>query len=233
MATPARDERADRSSLSGDRWDRLAPLTGAAAVVLWVIGAFLLFQDEPESDAAPAEFSQYYDENSGAILVGTFIFGLGTLLFLWFVSVLREHLQATGARGTRVPGPVFAAGIVTGSMLLGMMAPHAAAAIQIEDGDAALSGEAAEALWHLSTGFFFSAELAAALFVIATAVAVLRTGILPRWLAWVSLALALLLLIPPIGWLGLLFGLPLWTLLVSFLLWQRVSAGHDAEPASS
>ena len=69
--------------------------------------------------------------------------------------------------------------------------------------------------------------------MIATAVAVLRTGILPRWLAWVSLALALLLLIPPIGWLGLIFGLPLWTLLVSFLLWQRASRGHDAEPASA
>ena len=54
----------------------------------------------------------------------------------------------------------------------------------------------------------------------------------PRWLAWVSLLLALWLVIGPIGWLALLFGLPLWTLLVSVLLLRRDdSEDTPAEPA--
>jgi len=36
----------------------------------------------------------------------------------------------------------------------------------------------------------------------------------------VSLVLAIWLLIAPIGWLALLFGVPAWTLLVSLLLWS-------------
>lgn len=43
----------------------------------------------------------------------------------------------------------------------------------------------------------------------------------PRWVAWVSLLLAVWLVIGPIGWLGLLFGVPVWTLLLSVLLWLQ------------
>lgn len=41
-----------------------------------------------------------------------------------------------------------------------------------------------------------------------------------RWFAWFSLALALILAIVPIGWLGVILGLPLWTLIASVLLWM-------------
>jgi type IV secretory pathway TrbD component len=58
----------------------------------------------------------------------------------------------------------------------------------------------------------------------------LRTGSLPRWLAWVSLVVALALIILPIGWAALLFGFPLWVLVVSFLLW---SASADTAEASA
>jgi hypothetical protein len=50
---------------------------------------------------------------------------------------------------------------------------------------------------------------------------------MPRWLAWVSFLFALWLLIPPIGWAGLLLGVPLWTVAVALLLWMR-PAGEPA-----
>jgi uncharacterized protein (DUF58 family) len=37
----------------------------------------------------------------------------------------------------------------------------------------------------------------------------------------VSLALAVLALIPPIGWAVVVFGFPLWILLVSAMFWMR------------
>src|ERR687897_354241 len=64
-------------------------------------------------------------------------------------------------------------------------------------------------------------EQAAALLLAATGFAILRYGALPRWLAWISFLFALWLLIPPIGWAGLLVGVPLWTIIVTLLLWMR------------
>ena len=49
----------------------------------------------------------------------------------------------------------------------------------------------------------------------------MRLRTLPRWYGWLSLALALLLLILPIGWAGFIFGFPLWLLLTSLLLYLR------------
>jgi hypothetical protein len=58
------------------------------------------------------------------------------------------------------------------------------------------------------------------LFLIATGVLILRTGVLLRWWGWVTLVLALWLFILPIGWIGLLLGFPAWVLVTSILLWM-------------
>jgi hypothetical protein len=58
----------------------------------------------------------------------------------------------------------------------------------------------------------------------ASALIVLRTGVLPVWMGWLELLIALGLLIVPIGWAFLLFGVPLWLLLASVLLYVRATA---------
>jgi ABC-type phosphate transport system permease subunit len=57
----------------------------------------------------------------------------------------------------------------------------------------------------------------------ATALAVIRFRALPRWLAWFSLFVALIMAIPTLGFFGVVVGLPLWTLLVSVLLYRSTS----------
>ncbi len=69
-------------------------------------------------------------------------------------------------------------------------------------------------------------ELFAIPLTAATALVILRYGALPRWLAWVSLAVALIMAIPPIAFFGLVLGLPLWTLLTSVLVYRS-----EGEPA--
>ena len=46
-----------------------------------------------------------------------------------------------------------------------------------------------------------------------------------------SFLFALVMLIPPIGWAGLLLGFPLWTILVAVLLWMA-AGGRRLEPAA-
>jgi len=214
--------------MESNRWDRFSPLTGIVAVVLWIVGTFTLFKDEPGGDASPEELATYFADDAGRLLAGAFFFMLGVAAFLWFVGTLRAELaQAEGGVG-RVAGIAAAGGVATASMLFGLVAPHAAGALQAQNEDRGPSPSSADALTALGDGFFMAAELAAIVLVAATAVAVLRTGVLPRWVAWVSLVLAVWLVIAPIGWLALLFGFPAWTVLVSVLLWMR-AAGPTGE----
>ena len=67
----------------------------------------------------------------------------------------------------------------------------------------------------------------------ATALVILRYGALPRWFAWLSLALALILVIFPIGWLGVIAGLPLWTLIAQSALLRPAGEPATAGPPAA
>jgi hypothetical protein len=195
------------------RWERLAALAGVVAVVLWVIGTFVAGEVPDE----PTEVLRRFQDDEGRILAGGFIFELGALFFLIFVGALRLRLfTAEGPTGL-LTAIAFGAGLAVGIFLLALPGGEMSAAINSDD----LDPSSALALANVADIFFIGAELSAALLLVATGLLILRYGPMPRWLAWVSFVIALWLLIPPIGWAGLLVGLPLWTLAVSVLLWMR------------
>ena len=115
---------------TGRGWERHAPLTGVVAVVLWVIGAILLQSGgRADQEAAASEHLTFYAENEGKILVGAFLFGLGTLFFIWFLGSLRDRLYR-GEGGTgRVSAIAWGGGLITAAMLLANLAPDIAAAL--------------------------------------------------------------------------------------------------------
>jgi hypothetical protein len=52
-------------------------------------------------------------------------------------------------------------------------------------------------------------------------VVALRTGsVLPRWLAWITLLMAIVMLVPVVGWAVISFAFPIWILLVVWLMWR-------------
>ena len=57
--------------------------------------------------------------------------------------------------------------------------------------------------------------------MIGSAVVALRSRLFPRAWAWSSLALAVVLVIGPIGWAALLLGLPVWTIATTVVLRRR------------
>jgi hypothetical protein len=82
----------------------------------------------------------------------------------------------------------------------------------------------------LASGFVF---MLGALMLVIVGLLFIKTRVLPAWVGWASLVLALVMLIPPIGWAGLLLGFPLWTVLVSVLLWMRPAAELSPPPTAS
>ncbi len=196
------------------RWEeRLAPFDGIVAVAFWVAGVLVLQgpADQPDQDASPARALVFFKQEDGAILLGTFLFMVGTLFFLWFLGLLRIRLIAFESGGHRLTGIVFAGGVATAVSLLLMPAVHAAGAINNDN----LSADAAQVYLGINVAFFYAAELSAAVFLLAVGLVSLATGAFPRWLAWASLLLAVWLAIPPIGWAALLWGFPLWLIAVS------------------
>ena len=202
--------------------ERFAPLTGVAAVILWVIGLFILesVADPPDDDAAAPEFLRYF-EDEGPIFLGGLIFLLGTLLFVWFAGSLRSAIAAAERRAARLASIAFAAAVMKAVFDMALLAPQFAGAFAAGVTDGEVAPEAAQAMYHVGWGFLIPAEYSAALLLVATAIAIFRWRILPVWLAWLSLLIAVVLLIPPVGWAALIFGIPLWTLIASVLLYLR------------
>lgn len=206
-------------------WERYAPLTGVLAVVLWVIGIIVLETAVEMKD--PATLLDSYRTEESSIFLGGFLWVLGTFFFFWFLGSLRARLAAAEGGVRRLTALAFGGGVAAAVFGFAMPGPDVAAAIA---DDADLSEAAAVAIRVMSDVFFLGAEMSAAVLLAATGVHALRTGSLPSWLAWVSLVVALALIILPIGWAALLFAFPLWVLVVSFLLW---SASADTTAAGA
>jgi hypothetical protein len=213
--------------MSAQRWERYAPLTGVLAVVLWVVGFLALMSTGTrDPNASPEQVLAYYQTNSVSLVGGGFVFMLGAVSLVWFLGSLRSSLQPAEGGVGRLTSIAFGGGVAMA--VCALLLPAGDVAISLAA--STISATAADAMHYLPGVFFIGVELFAAVLVGATGLVALRTAVLPRRLGWVSLLLALVLLIPPLGWLGILFGIPIWTVLVSLLLMRSagVSRAGDA-----
>jgi hypothetical protein len=209
--------------------ERLAPLDGIAAVILWVAGVAILQgkAHQPPSDASGARALAFFQVHTGTVLVGTFLFGAGSLFFLWFLGLVRAQLGPAEGGARRVSSIAYAAGIAMAICLLLTPATHAAGAIN----NVGLSRDAAQVYLGLNAGFYWAAGLSGAVFLLAMGLTSLSSGAFPAWLAWASIALAVWLLIVPIAWIALVYAFPAWLIVVSLLLWTRSRSGSRPDPA--
>jgi hypothetical protein len=161
-------------------WERYAPLTGVAAVILWIVGTFLTEKTDRPEGKDTAAFVTWVEENDTSIITGAVIFGFGVLLFLWMLGSLRAAIQAQEGPGGRLAAIGFGSGVATSVCLLATYLPHAQAAFDVDD----TSATSVDALVHMGDAFFGGVELFAIPMLVATALATLRYGALPRWYGW-------------------------------------------------
>ena len=137
------------------------------------------------------------------------------IAFLWFIGVLRDRL---GQREDRLFATVF---FGSGLLFLALLFTSAAVAGGVLRLYAADPSRLVESGLY-AFGRTISYEMInvytmkmAGVFMMTTSSLSLRTGIIPRWMAWLGLALALFLLLSlgTLYWAPLVF--PLWVLLIS------------------
>jgi hypothetical protein len=186
------------------RWAWFGPL----AVVLWIGGIILLNHNGPADHATNSEIFAWYRSNSNHVIVGGWLFCLGCLSFVSFIAGLRTRFVDAAGRPSQLSGLVLVGAGMAGVCAMLVALVDLVAAVDKNDINATMAAQ-----FHHSTDLFFIAtELAAVLPLAAIAIAAWRTRALPRWWAGFAGLVAIVLAAGPIGWMGLIFGLPLFTL---------------------
>lgn len=213
------------------RWERLAPLSGIVAVVLFVVG-FLVFEvvgDTPEDDATATQYLTFFRDEEGSIWIGTWIFFIGLVFFLWFLGSVRAALYRAEAGVGRVTSIAYAGGVGAALLLMAALGTQVSGAIAAGENEN-LSPQTAETLWWAGDGFFVGATFFLGAFLAACAVLALRTRVFPRWFGFVTAILALASLVPFVSWAVLIFAMPLWIIFVAIRLYVRHAASEGGTP---
>lgn len=207
---------------------RLAPLTGVVFVALYVASSLVAGGGSPEFAAPGDEVAAYYADNETQILVGAVLAAIGAPFFLWFAGCLRTAIARVEGGPTRLASTAFGGGVAALAVGTAGVMIHAMGAFRVrEQGE--IGAEVATAYFDVGQILAYAAVPAAsAAALAATAVAALRyRAILPAWLAWLTLAIALVAVAPPYAWIATLAAVG-WVLVVSLLLYQQRVAEEPA-----
>ena len=213
------------------RLERFSALAGVLAVVLWVLGLVVTnsLSDKIPHHPTDDQLLTWIKGNTNSILFGGWLFVLGCLAFVWFAAMLRSHLAGAEGGTAAFANLAFGGAIVAATFGMLTAAGDIGAAINKNDISAATAGT----LHNGSDMFFVGAELAAILFFLGSAIVGLRTGALPKVWSWFAVLIAVVLVIGPIGWAALIFGLPIWTIGTAWLLARPQPSPAALTPVAS
>jgi hypothetical protein len=219
-----------RSSLTTPR---AAAIAGILFSLLLITSLVLIRISVP---ANPQDVGDWLTKNSGRVNLALNLLPFAGVAFLWFIGVVRDRL---GENEDRFFATVF---LGSGLLFLAMLFTSAA----IAGGVISLYGVSPGALVNSNVytfGRVISYEIMtvytmkmAGVFMISTCTLSLRTGIFPRWMAYLGLVLALILLLTVslLYWAPLVF--PMWVLLISvhiLMVNLRKSSNESTTPAVS
>jgi hypothetical protein len=198
-------------------WERLAALTGAAFVLLYV-AAFALGIEVGASDR---EILDYYADsgNRAKEVVAFFFIAAAALAFLVFASALRSLITRAEQEAALLAALTWAGGTACAVLVLAGNAVSRATAFAAMSDDFQLDPNTRRLVEDTGFLLFVSGALAAIVLVVAVSLAALRHGVLPRWLGWAGFPAAALLTLA-IAFVGFLV-LALWVIAVSVALARR------------
>jgi hypothetical protein len=207
-------------------WERWGPLAGVLAVVCWIV-AFTVGTETPDTNDSDAKIAAFYTSHSHQVddICAFFIFVAGILFLLAFLAALRGRLaEAEGGRG-KLTSLAFGSGVASAVLFLIAIAMFTSPALTANDtGKFRLDPNTFRLLNDLGYAVWVGAVIVAALLVWATSAIALRSGLLPKWFAWLAVLAGILQLLA-------IFFIPVfifwgWILIVSLFLFIRSAAGR-------
>jgi hypothetical protein len=174
--------------------DRVAAVTGVLFVVVLLVGQYvapdLVYPEEQVGGVA----GTFYVNYESRLLAQAVLFGVASVLFLFFLGGLRAFLARAEGQEPRLAPVVLAAGAVFTGLGL-FRAATLTALVSLRGNELGVraqgSGWAARALYYLEGAIGNLALFPFAAFLAAAAVVLVRTRVLPAWLGWAGAALGL------------------------------------------
>ena len=198
---------------------RLAPLTGVVYAVLTLV-AFATASGAPSNSASGAKVIAFYEAHRSSARTSDLLWMAAFEFLLFFAGTLRSLLRSTA------PADALGALVVAGS------AVFAAGAIVYFNFDFALTvvpqhltPAAAQTLNILALNMVLAPSAGGFVFGVATGLAIVRRGALPRWLGWAAIVIGVIALTP-----AFIVSLPLfalWAAVCGVLMWRRAPAGAE------
>lgn len=189
----------------------LASLTGLAYVVLLVASLFAMGITPSVQDSTDEIVSFYADKDTN-VLIGSVLFGLAAVAFLFFIGSFRSMLGSDEGSTGSLSAVAFGGGIVAAAGML----IFAGLGVTLADGADNLEPSAMQAINALNVHMYLPLAGGIVTFLVATGLVGIRTKVLPRWLAWAAIVIAILVF-TPVGFFAFLGSIP-WVLVTSIVL---------------
>ena len=199
----------------------LVPLTGAGFIVVAII-SFIVGGEPKDADHPAREIVDWYIDNKDAVQISAFIGMAATVLLVFFGAYLRNVLRAA-AGGSDMLSLVSFIGIVVIAVGFAIDTTISIALAERADDIDPVGVQSLQALWDND---FVPIALGVLLFLWATGISVVRSGVLPKWIGWIMILLGVVAL-TPIGFASFI-GTAVLILVISILLAARARSATAA-----
>lgn len=207
---------------------RIAGAGGLAFVLLQLVGQGLIQVGgaEPAFDAPAEEVVRFFEARNRALFeIGNYVSLLSFVAWIWFLGALWARLRLAE------PRPAWLALVAFGSGLMFLAALSAGwylAMFRLEEG---LDPQLARLVFDMGNLGFANSWVPLGSMLLASGAVVLRTNALPRWLGWLALATAPLLLAARAVWTWPIAFVPyvlfwIWVVAASVVLLRRTAGAQ-------
>src|SRR5688500_11322305 len=171
----------------------IAPLTGVAFLVLAIASVALGGGEPPDPTEEPVEeIVEFYVDNEGAIWVSALLQTLAAAALVFFAGYLRKVLRAAEGPGHMLSAVVLAGATILATGLAIDATLNVTLVETVEDIEPA-AVQAVAALWHND---FLPLALGGFLFLLSAGISIVRHGLLPKWLGWIAIVIAVAAVTP-------------------------------------
>jgi hypothetical protein len=213
------------------QWERWSPLAGVLAVVGMVVG-FGFGSNSPDTNDSDAKISAYFQAHHTRQEIAFLVFLAGVVFLLLFYSTLRARIADAEGLTARLGPLAWGSGVASAALWVVAVALFTGPAFAVDDTSKfTLDPNTYRLVSDTGYLFWIAAVVVGAIAVWAASAAALRTGLLPRWFAWLGVVVG-------IAQLFALFFFPVflywgWILVTGALLWWRSRRGGGvAVPAA-
>lgn len=183
--------------MSPEQWWKSGGFSGIVFVVLFVIG-FILQIDGPMVDDPAAEIKQYFIDDGTKYLLGDILIGIGFVFFfltyVWALSAFMGAAEPAGQNWARLILVYGAIATAVGFAFSMFNAALAYGAAEVADENTV---KALFSAGHV--GLMLGPPLLTAGLTLTIGIGVLRHGMFPKWLGWLSIVIAVLATISVFG----------------------------------